>query len=153
MKILRSSLMALALFALGALWSCGGEDPAAVLEFNQRIAGTWTIAEVRVNGSVDNTISTAGFSIVFTEAGSFTVNIGSLSEEIKPNLGVANSGGTWTATGTSSIRFTDGTGSNVVTLSNITPTDNTQGLTNVTVSFNAEIDKSASSIAMDLVKQ
>ena len=150
MKILRSSLMAFALFALAALWSCGPKDDPDPLTFLERIAGTWTIEELRINGDADNTAYT--FSVTFNENGNYSISLGNLPEELKPNSGLSNSG-SWTATSTgTSLTFTDATGTASVTLKNALPTEDTKELTNVTVAFSAEVEKVNSSIEMDLVK-
>jgi hypothetical protein len=151
MKLIRQSLVMLALLALGTLWSCGGSDPVDPLAFLDRIAGTWTIGAARENGQ-PATFSVSGFSLTINANGSYSVTLGSLPPAAKPNYASTANNGTWSLeSGNTKIAF-DGNTAAAVSISNLTPTDDTQRLTGMTVTFTID-DKNATTYAFDMVKQ
>lgn len=150
MKFLRNSVMVLMLAALGTIWSCGGGDDPTPLELINRITGTWVIESAQENGSTA-TFDTAGFSITLGEDGRYSISLGSLPVEYKPNYASAGTSGAWSLVGSNQIVF-DGNSVTAISISNLLPSDNTQLLTNMTVSFTLD-DKNSTSITFDLIRQ
>ena len=149
MKLLRNSVMVLMLAALGTIWSCGGDDPSP-LGILERLSGTWTIDAAFENGSPAS-FDTSGFSITFNEDGTYSVVTGSLPVEYKPNYASSsNSGNFALGSGDSEIIF-DSNSAAAVGISKLQPTDETQPLTSMTVSFELD-DKNNTSITFALVK-
>lgn len=140
--------MVLMLAALGTIWSCGGDDPSP-LEFLNRASGTWTIASATENGSTPS-FSTTGFSITLNEDASYSITLGSLPVEYKPNYASTGNTGTWSLTGTSSIIF-DGNAATAVSITSFSPQDETQRLTNLSISFVLD-DKNATAVVFNLVR-
>ena len=149
MNFLRNSIMVLMLAALGTIWSCGGGSDPDPLTFLQRVSGTWTIASATEAGGSPS-FSTSGFSLTINEDGTYSITQGSLPVEYQTNYANPVTAGSWTLQGQTGIIF-DGSAATAVSIVSFSPTDDTQELTNMTISFTLD-DKNATVIVFNLVK-